>query len=234
MSQLIDNSILEEFDRQQGIKHGLPGVAYLTEEFSKLENNYLFPGSWTFIGFVHELANPGDVIPIQIAEQPLLMVKNEANEIKVFHNICQHRHLQLVDEATNCGKMIRCAYHCWSYDLNGQLKSAPYFTGDKARSQENEHFKLEDNGLSAVRSGILNDWIFVNLDAKAEPFENFIQPLRRLVADIDFSRYKPVSMLDLGVVQCNWKLLMENFIDPTTCNLCTKQPPISRCKITIR
>ncbi len=214
MSQNLDSSILGEFDRQEGIRHGLPGAAYLTEEFAKLEDDYLFPSAWAFIGFAHELANIGDAIPIQIAGQPLLMVKNEANEINVFHNICQHRHLQLVDEATNCGKLIRCAYHCWSYDLNGRLKSAPYFTGETARNQENEDFKLEDNGLTAVRSGIWNDWIFVNLDGKAEPFEDFIQPLKKLAEDIDFSRYKPVSMLDLGVVSCNWKLLMENFIKP--------------------
>ena len=214
MNQFLNNSILGEFDRQEGIKHGLPGAAYLTEEFAKLENNYLFPSSWAFIGFAHELPNTGDAIPIQIAGQPLLMVKNETNEINVFHNICQHRHLQLVDEATNCGKLIRCAYHCWSYDLNGRLKSAPYFTGQTVRSQENENFKLEENGLTAVRSGLWKDWIFVNLDGKAEPFEDFIQPLKKLVEDIDFSRYTPVSMLDLGVVSCNWKLLMENFIEP--------------------
>ena len=214
MIQVLDNSILKEFDQQQGIKHGLPGEAYIGEEFARLENNYLFPNSWTFIGFAHELPKRGDVIPVQVAGQPLLMVRNEAKEINVFHNICQHRHLQLIDEATNCGRMIRCAYHCWSYDLNGQLKSAPYFTGETARNQENENFKLEDNGLTKVRSGLWNDWIFVNLDGKAEPFEDYIQPLKKLVEDIDFAHYKPVSMLDLGVVSCNWKLLMENFIEP--------------------
>ncbi len=68
------------------------------------------------------------------------------------------------------------------------------------RSQENESFKLEDNGLTPVRSGLWNDWIFVNMDGNAETFEDFIQPLKTLVQDIDFTRYKPVSMLDLGVV----------------------------------
>lgn len=214
MSQVFDASLFKSFDQPFGLSHGLPGTAYTSETFRQLENTHLFPGTWTFIGFVHELANIGDVIPVQIADQPLLMVKNDSNEINVFHNICRHRNLQLIDEPTNCGKLIRCAYHCWSYDLNGRLKSAPYFTGQSARNQENDSFKLEDNGLTPVRCRIWNDWIFVNLNGNAEPFEEFIKPLEKMVEDIDFSRYTPVSMLDLGIVSCNWKLLMENFIEP--------------------
>lgn len=214
MNQVLDTSLFKSFDQPFGLSHGLPGNAYTSEAFHQLENNYLFPRTWTFIGFVHELRDTGDVKPVQIAGQPLLMVKNEAKEINVFHNICQHRHLQLIDEATNCGRLIQCAYHCWSYDLNGRLKSAPYFTGETARSQESDSFKLEDNGLIPVTSVIWNDFIFVNLDDNAEPFEDFIRPLQKLVEDIDFSHYKPVSMLDLGIVSCNWKLLMENFIEP--------------------
>ena len=36
---------------------------------------------------------------------------------------CSHRCLKLVDEK-NIGKLIRCPYHSWTYDLQGNLKAA--------------------------------------------------------------------------------------------------------------
>ena len=65
-----------------------------------------------------------------------------------------------------------------------------------------------------VRCKTWHDWVFVNLDGQAEDFEQFIMPLERQLGDLSLEQIKPVAMLDLGLVHCNWKLLLENFIEP--------------------
>jgi len=73
---------------------------------------------------------------------------------------------------------------------------------------------MEDNGLFSVRCAIWHDWVFINLDANAQPFEKFIQPIQKLLNDIDVTRYQPVATIEFGEVRTNWKLLIENFIEP--------------------
>ena len=64
--------------------HGLPGSAYVTDDFWNRECASLFPKSWVFVGFAHELANPGDIQPVTVAGKPLFLIRNQACEIRVF------------------------------------------------------------------------------------------------------------------------------------------------------
>ena len=212
MPQGLNASLLEKFDRTDGIKHGLPGAAYVSDEFMDMENQHLLSKSWVFVGFTHDIPKVGDVLPLSVAGQPLFLIRNEANEINAFHNVCRHRNLQLIDQASNCGRLIRCPYHSWSYDLCGKLKNTPYFGGEVKAQPEN--FKMEENGLMPIHCTVWHDWVFINLDANAEPFERFIQPIKKMLGDNDVSQYIPVTSIDFGEVNCNWKLLVENFIEP--------------------
>ena len=212
MKQVLHESFLETFDQADGLIHGLPGSAYVSESFRCLENEYVFSKTWVFAGFAHELKKVGDVIPIEVAGQPLFLIRNEAQEIGAFHNVCRHRNLQLVDQSANCGKLLRCPYHSWSYDLCGKLRNAPYFGGKQ--KQLPDGFRLEDNGLMPVNCAVWHDWIFVNLEDNPPSFDDFLRPLKKLLGDNDITQYHPVVTVEFGEVNCNWKLLMENFIEP--------------------
>jgi len=84
-----------------------------------------------FAGFAHQVPETGDVLPINVAGQPLFILRNEAEEVSAFHNVCRHRNLQLVDKPSNCGRLLRCPYHSWSYDLSGALKNALFLAAMK-------------------------------------------------------------------------------------------------------
>jgi choline monooxygenase len=126
--------------------------------------------------------------------------------------VCRHRNLKLIDNRGNCGKLIRCPYHSWSYDLCGALKNAPYFGGTQRELPAN--FSFDDNGLAPVNCEVWHDWIFVNLATQAMAFDDFLAPIKRQLGATNVTDYLPVTTLDLGEVACNWKLLMENFIEP--------------------
>jgi choline monooxygenase len=212
MEQVLNSELLKEFDSEGIPRNGLPSVAYTSDSFLELENNYLFSRNWVFVGFAHQLAKAGDVVPVSVAGQPLLILRNETNEITAFHNVCRHRSLQMVDKSGNCGRKLRCPYHSWSYDLHGKLKNAPFFGG--SAKQPVNGFEFEQHGLVPVNCAIWHDWIFVNLATEPESFESFLQPIKRMLGDTDVTRYRPVATIDLGEIRTNWKLLMENFIEP--------------------
>ena len=191
---------------------GLPAKTYTDHEFWKKECNTVLANGWLFVGFVHELLKAGDVIPIFIANKPILLVKNNGSEINAFHNVCSHRCLKLVDEKKNVGKVIRCPYHSWSYDLEGNLKAAPHIGGNNKHKPKG--FNFLEHGLKEINIHIWHDWIFINLNGKAKKFKEYAKPLIKKFQDIDFEKLKYAATLDFGKINTNWKFLIENFIEP--------------------
>jgi len=212
MTQLTGTRLFSAFDENGKIRHGLPSVAYTDSDFYELETRQLFARAWAFIGFAHDLAQVGDVMPVYVAGMPLVLVRGANRKIRAFHNVCRHRNLKLVAEPRNCKHTITCPYHRWSYDLEGNLKAAPYFGGEKTELPDD--FSLEDHGLQEVSCRLFHDWLFVNLSGDAQGFETYIAPLRKQLAGIDLDDFVVVGSIEFGEIKTNWKLLMENFIEP--------------------
>ena len=203
---------LSSLIKDKNVANGLPSAAYTDEKFLSLEANTVFAENWAFVGFVHELAKPGDILPVILAGKPIILVRNIKNEIVAFHNVCRHRCLKLVDEPKNTGKLIRCPYHSWTYDLDGKLISSPHFGGTD--NHEPKGFDPKKYGLETIRIKLWHDWIFVNLNKKAPPFEHYVKKISKHLKGIDLNKIKPVATLNFGEVATNWKFLVENYVEP--------------------
>ena len=213
LAAVIGSHALAAFEARGPVAGGLPAAAYTSEAFFLLENERIFSASWVFAGFAHELARAGDVAPVTVAGQPVLLVRDAEQRVRAFHNVCRHRCLKLVDAPGNVGRAIRCPYHSWTYGLDGALHVAPYFGGREPRATP-AGFDRKEHGLAPVRSATWHDWIFVDLSGAAPPFEDFIAPLRKRLDGLDLARMRHLVTLDFGEVAANWKLLIENFIEP--------------------
>ena len=213
LENLLGAEALAGFANPGTVASGLPPAAYTSEDFFALEKSKLFRNAWVFVGFAHELNKPGDAVPVTVAGQPVLLVCNKERQVKAFYNVCRHRCLKLVDTPCNVGRVLRCPYHSWTYSLDGALKITPYFGGREPRDTP-EGFDRGARGLLPVRCGVWNDWVFVNLSGEAEAFESFVAPLNKWTGDINFDTLTHLTTIDLGEVKTNWKLLMENFIEP--------------------
>jgi choline monooxygenase len=209
---MLTSALFKDFDATGPLAHGLPALSYTSDEFLQLEFRTLFSSYWVFVGFAHEMLMAGDVRPVEVAGLPLFLLRDADGGVSAFHNVCRHRNLKLVDNPANCGKLIRCPYHSWSYDLCGELKNAPYFGG--AMREMPPDFSYDDNGLMPVHCEVWHDWIFVNLAPEPLPFEDFTAPIRAMLGDNLAEDYVPRATVEFGEVPCNWKLLMENFIEP--------------------
>ncbi len=77
---------------------------------------------------------------------PFIMVRREDNSIGVFHNVCSHRGAQLVGRGLQCcHQRLRCPYHAWLYDLEGNLIATPHIGGPKT----NEGRRLRQKPITA-------------------------------------------------------------------------------------
>src|SRR5260221_12251176 len=107
---------------------GLPNEFYVDEQLFRLERDQLFARGWTCVGVGAELPLPGDLWPIELIDMPLLMVRGRDGVVRVFHNVCSHRGVRLVDRPGQA-PVIRCPYHSWAYDLEGRLVRTPDIGG---------------------------------------------------------------------------------------------------------
>ena len=132
----------------------LPNQAYTDPDFFRLEQERVFKNTWVFAAFAHKISNPGDLLPVQVAGQPIVLVRGDDSKIRAFHNVCRHRGAKLVDvESAGC-RTIVCPNHSWSYSLSGKLLARPhFFGGDKHDVHPDGH---PDVGLVAysVMSGM--------------------------------------------------------------------------------
>ena len=103
---------------------------YLSEELFALEQERLFASAWTYVGHASEVPRPGDYRALEIAGQPLVMVRQPDGEVRVLYNRCAHKGTRLVsDESGNTGRFFRCPYHAWTYRLDGAPLAVPLKQG---------------------------------------------------------------------------------------------------------
>ena len=213
LQSILGAGTLAAFETPGPVARGLPAAAYTSDAFFALEQDRIFSGSWVFAAFAHELARAGDVMPVTVAGRPVLLVRDAEHRIRAFHNVCRHRCLKLVDAPGNAGRRIRCPYHSWTYGLDGELLLAPYFGGREPRAAP-DGFDRGEHGLVPVRSATWHDWIFIDMNGGAPSFEDFVAPLHRRLDGLDLGRLHHLVTIDFGEVAANWKLLMENFVEP--------------------
>lgn len=209
--ELVDQ--LHQVRRPIQAAKGLPNPFYVDPEATLFEQKRLLHNGWACIGFAHDVARPGALQPVDLAGVPLLMVRDRDESLRVFHNVCRHRGVTLVDHPTTCRGLIRCPYHSWTYRLDGQLKATPMVGGTGRHHHPGiDSAKL---GLLPVASGEWRDLVFVNISGDAGTFEDFIAPLAQRWADFDGAEIHhggSDSSFSL-TLETNWKLAVENYCE---------------------
>ncbi len=212
IEKMLDR-VLDHVDRPVAEAHGLPNTCYTDADYLKLERERVFAPNWACIGFGKDLPNKGDYKPVELLGLPLLILRDQDDQIKVFHNVCSHRGMILVEKAGNTKGVLRCPYHSWCYSLNGELAMTPHVGGPG--NNRHDDVDPKKHGLREVRSAVWMDVIFINLDGKAEPFEQRIAPMQERwkdFLDVEVHHTGEDSSFSFDV-NCNWKLAVENYCE---------------------
>jgi len=183
----------------------IPASWYVDERIAALERQYVFGGTWQVVAGLDQLKCPGRFVTRELAGEPILVVRSQDGELRAFYNVCRHHAAAVVAEMEGTASIFRCPYHGWSYGLDGALKGAPEFEGVC-------NFDRTQNGLVPVQVGVWEQFVFVNLDAKASPLEAFLGRLVDRTRPLDLMRPRFFERRTYSL-NCNWKVFVDNYLD---------------------
>jgi phenylpropionate dioxygenase-like ring-hydroxylating dioxygenase large terminal subunit len=184
----------------------LPPYVYTSPEFFEFEKNAIFGHDWLCLGRHEEIPAPGDYFTIQVNEEPLIVVRGDDDEVRVLSNVCRHRAALVARGSGNCGRSFQCHYHWWRYDLDGQLIAAPEMS-------KTPDFELSSVHLPRLPVEVWNGFIFTSFDADAPPLAPRLAKLDEMLANYELSSMVSMPPQVLDHVPCNWKVMIENFIE---------------------
>ncbi len=196
---------------------GMPNSIYLESECFEFERDEILGSTWAAIAYTSELQDVAYVKPFDFMGLSLLVTRNKQGELKVFHNVCSHRGMTLVEEEGSVPGSIRCPYHSWTYNLDGELRGTPHIGGVGVHDVEG--FACEDHGLKPVRSTVWMGIVFINLSGDAEDFSEYIAPLaQRWAHFVGEDGLDKLQVAESGSrmtldIKANWKLAVENYCE---------------------
>ena len=204
-SRQVPLSLTDHSYVSQG-KADVPKLRYTSHEFAALENEYMWTRTWQMACTLDELAQAGDHVVYDVADQSLIVTRTKDGSIKAFHNSCLHRGTKLRVEDGRVAS-FRCPFHGWRWDLNGELAEIP------AQWDFPQVLHESDTDLPQALVAVWCGFVFVNLDPEAMPFEKVADKLiEHFSRDFDMeNRYKAFHAVK--EVPANWKVCMEAFAE---------------------
>ena len=188
----------------------------ISPELFDLEMERLWRSAWTYIGHDSQVPNGGDFCTVNIAGQPLLMLRGADGAVRVLLNRCAHKGAKILSaNSGNCGKLLRCSYHGWTYTLDGSLRTVPVKSGyaDTRFSESEAASRFTPVGDVAVYRG----FVFARLNPSGASFEEYFGDSLSSIDNL--ADRSPVGRLEVAgaplryMHNSNWKMFVENLND---------------------
>ena len=127
---------------------GLPNAHYTDPSVIAEENTALLRNGWAGLAVASDVPEPGDARPLTFLGEPLLLIRGKDGDVRVFHNVCRHRGMILVEEPRKIEGAIRCPYHSWCYSTDGRLVTTPHVGGPGT----NVHEAIDRNSRALIQA----------------------------------------------------------------------------------
>lgn len=183
----------------------IPAPWYLDARIEQAEREQVFGRNWIAVGRADQVAAEGQFFAIEIAGEPIVVVRGSDGELRAFYNVCRHHAAAVANVPCGTVQHLRCPYHGWTYGLDGTLKGAPEFAGVC-------NFDRAANGLVPVRVATWEQFVFVTLDKHAPALETSLGDLPLRVARLAISKLQFFARKSYTLA-CNWKVYVDNYLD---------------------
>ena len=189
----------------------LPASHYTSQARFDLEVDQMWMRVWQMACRVEEIPKVGDHLVYDIIDKSVLIVRSGPDRIQAYFNTCLHRGRKLATQRGHKSE-LRCPFHGFSWNLDGQFKSCP-------TPWDYQHLNHEALQLPEVRLETWGGFVFITFDADAPPLSEVIGPL-----DWHFQNWhledRYIHYHVAKQVPCNWKVVAEAFMEsqhaPTT------------------
>ncbi|MEU6354935.1 aromatic ring-hydroxylating dioxygenase subunit alpha [Streptomyces sp. NPDC047072] len=174
---------------------------YTGRDFFDLDIEAVFARSWLFVAAEAELPEPGDYVTVNLGPYSVIVVRDDDEEVRAFHNVCRHRGARILDDDRGSVGNIVCGYHRWTYGVDGRLLHAESLPPG---------FDPTCFGLRGVHARTVAGLVFLCLAEKPPgDFDDVAARIEPYLAPHELRRAKVAAQIDL-VENGNWKLTMEN------------------------
>lgn len=186
---------------------------YLTREWHDREVEKMWKKVWQMACRADDIPEVGDTFVYEVAHLSIIVTRVEApggsgHGIKAYINACPHRGTQLRTVESGNVPEFRCQYHGMCWNLDGSFESAPC-------EWDMTHVDRSRFGLSDVQADVWQGFVFVNMDLEAPPLLEYLGGIVEHCDDIARpplrDRFKAAHVAK--VVDCNWKLPQDAFIE---------------------
>ncbi|MEP7175279.1 MAG: aromatic ring-hydroxylating dioxygenase subunit alpha, partial [Gemmatimonadales bacterium] len=188
----------------------LPREYYASPELFAEEIERIFTKRWLCVGREDRIPAAGDWFTQAIGAESVIVLRDRDGACRAFYNVCRHRGTRICEEHSGrFSGTIQCPYHAWTYGLDGRLIGAPS-TGDI------EHFDKGDYPLHPVALATWEGFLFINLAAEPEPFDQAWAPLLGRFSRFNLPNLQVARTIEYDV-KSNWKLLFQNYSECYHC-----------------
>ncbi|MEP6980685.1 MAG: aromatic ring-hydroxylating dioxygenase subunit alpha [Nakamurella sp.] len=195
----------------------LPGRYYTDPHIFAEEQALIFEQMWFCAARGSDIPTPGSFRTVQVGSESVIVSRSRRGEARAFLNVCRHRGAKIcLEETGSVARAFQCAYHAWTYDLDGKLIAAPNLT----RMPDIDRVEY---GLKAVHVREWLGYVWVSLADEPPAFEATVlqEVVDRLGEVANLDHYQ-VDTLAVGRrivydVKANWKLIIENFMECYHC-----------------
>ncbi|GAA5314814.1 MAG: aromatic ring-hydroxylating dioxygenase subunit alpha [Candidatus Pelagadaptatus aseana] len=183
----------------------LPFSLYRDRAVYELEKQKIFYADWVFACAAKQVSERGDYFAFTLADEPIVIIRGQDDQLRVMSNVCRHRGALLNVEGFGKARKMICPYHAWTYNDDGQLLAAPLAADHEVDQSRHclPQFAVE------VWQGL----VFVSLNDGAEPLADRYQGIERYLALYGSDQFDHFYEGKLEHWQCNWKLAMENAME---------------------
>ena len=197
----------------------MPGRFYTSADVLADEQERIFRHAWLCVGRAAQWSAPGEYRLVEIAGESLIVLRDSQGALRAHYNVCRHRGTRLCEAATGrFSETIQCAYHAWTYALDGRCIGAPHM-------QDVPGFDKRDHPLHGAMVAEWEGFVFVCLDPDAAPLARAFAPLGDRLTRFNIGRLVAVRRIEYDVA-ANWKLIMQNYSECLHCP--TIHPELSR------
>jgi choline monooxygenase len=215
MPEMTSNPFPIHVNPQLDCAETLPSRFYSDPAVLALEKERIFRRTWQLVGTLSRpcgevhgakrtIADPESYFTFDLAGEPIIVVNDATGTLRAFSNVCRHR-AGPIAEGAGCKKVLNCAYHGWTYTLDGRLIGTPEVDGL-------EFFDRSTMGMVPLRCETWEQFLFVNFAHDSPTLTEYLGNIPELAREFPFAGLELSERRDY-IVNCNWKVYVDNYLE---------------------
>jgi dibenzofuran dioxygenase alpha subunit len=174
------------------------------------ELDSIFAHCWLYLGHESQIRTPGDYITTYMAEDPVILCRDQNEQVRAFLNSCPHRGMKVCQSDAGNSKFFRCAYHGWTFANDGKLTGVP-----RLKDAYYGELAVETLGLIPVpRVESYRGFVFGCWDPHAVSLKEYLGDFTwyfDIVIERNLGELEVASGMQRYRATANWKVAADNF-----------------------